>query len=386
MIQVVNKEKCSGCSACAQICPKQCITMVSDDEGFLYPKVQLDKCSRCNLCESICPVSNHPKYSDAVVASFAGYARDENIRLYSSSGGIFSIFAKAILDMQGVVFGATLDDEHVCHHIFIECVSDLYKLQGSKYVQSSIEDCYLKVKDYLQKGRKVLFSGTACQCAGLKAFLRKEYENLFLIDILCHGVPSPKVWERYLHSMEKKYGASISKINFRTKKFGWKDWAIKLIFNDNREYEKKKSEDSFINLFLSNISLRPSCYNCEFKKLERPSDVTLGDAWGIERTMPCLDDDKGTSAIIVHTEKGMKIFKYIQKSLIFNEIDIDMLLPPYADSRKSVMPHPNRKKFFRRLNQGASWEDLYKVNKLTLYDRVVNKMRRVGRKIITKKI
>lgn len=377
MIQIVDKRKCMGCSACAQICPQKCIMMEEDNEGFLYPKVDRSKCVKCNLCNSICPVSNHPDYSDTVLSAYAGYSKDEEIRLQSSSGGMFSMFASTILKENGVVFGATLDDNLICRHTAIENIRDLYRLQGSKYVQSIIGNSYLKIRDYLRDGRKVLFTGTACQCAGLKAFLKEEYDNLLIIDILCHGVPSPKVFEKYLQGMELERQEKVQDIYFRSKTYGWKNYAVKLVFGDNSKYEREGKDDEYIKLFLSEICLRPSCYECQFKKLERPSDITLGDAWGIQRTMPELDDNQGTSAIIIHTKKGMKNFEDIKKNLVFKEMDVNTLVSPQADSRKSVKPHPNRKKFFKRLNESASWHDLYTVKDMTLCDRIRYKLCRI---------
>lgn len=343
MIRINDKKKCMGCSACSQICPKDCIAMEMDAEGFVYPKVDIEKCIECNQCEKICPVSNHPDYTDDVLAAYAGYSWNIEERMQSSSGGLFSLAANEILNEKGIVFGATLDDNHVCRHVAVKKHEDLYKLRGSKYVQSIIGNSYREIEDYLKKGKRVLFSGTACQCAGLKAFLGKDYEKLLIIDVLCHGVPSPKVFKKYLQNMEVLHDASVTKINFRSKTYSWKDYAVKLIFDNSSEYEIKSRDDEFMQLFLSDICLRPSCHECQFKKLERPSDITLGDAWGIQRTMPEVDDDRGTSVIIIHTQRGMKVFDSIKEKLFFKEMDVDTLVSPYADSRKSVTPHPNRK-------------------------------------------
>ena len=370
MIRINDKKKCMGCSACSQICPKDCIAMEMDAEGFVYPKVDIEKCIECNQCEKICPVSNHPDYTDDVLAAYAGYSWNIEERMQSSSGGLFSLAANEILNEKGIVFGATLDDNHVCRHVAVKKHEDLYKLRGSKYVQSIIGNSYREIEDYLKKGKRVLFSGTACQCAGLKAFLGKDYEKLLIIDVLCHGVPSPKVFKKYLQNMEVLHDASVTKINFRSKTYSWKDYAVKLIFDNSSEYEIKSRDDEFMQLFLSDICLRPSCHECQFKKLERPSDITLGDAWGIQRTMPEVDDDRGTSVIIIHTQRGMKVFDSIKEKLFFKEMDVDTLVSPYADSRKSVTPHPNRKKFFKRLNKSMGWKELYKAKNMTIFDRV----------------
>lgn len=197
-----------------------------------------------------------------------------------------------------------------------------------------------------------------------------------IIDVLCHGVPSPKVFKKYLQNMEVLHDASVTKINFRSKTYSWKDYAVKLIFDNSSEYEIKSRDDEFMQLFLSDICLRPSCHECQFKKLERPSDITLGDAWGIQRTMPEVDDDRGTSVIIIHTQRGMKVFDSIKEKLFFKEMDVDTLVSPYADSRKSVTPHPNRKKFFKRLNKSMGWKELYKAKNMTIFDRVRYKIYR----------
>lgn len=190
----------------------------------------------------------------------------------------------------GVVFGAAFDDDFLVHHIAIESIEDLKLLQGSKYLQSKIQNKYKEAQDFLNKGRKVLFSGTACQIAGLKSFLRKEYDNLFAIDVLCHGVPSQKAWQKYLEDKEKKYDSSLNKIEFRNKATGWKEYSVKIAFSNSKTYTEIFPVDDYMKLFLCNICLRPSCYDCKFKSLNRPSDITLGDCWGVESYMPDMDD------------------------------------------------------------------------------------------------
>ena len=198
MIRVNDKKECCGCNACVQSCPKKCIVMARDEEGFLYPEVDYSQCVECGLCEKACPILNAEKKQDMVLKCYVAYAKDESIRLQSSSGGVFTLLAEAILQKQGIVFGASLDENMQVKHISIDNVADLSLLRGSKYVQSDIGNTYIEVKKNLENGRQVLFSGTACQIAGLKQYLRKDFENLYTIDILCHGVPSPKVWDLYL--------------------------------------------------------------------------------------------------------------------------------------------------------------------------------------------
>ena len=206
MIKIDKKQKCCGCSACVQVCPKQCIEMKEDSEGFWYPQVKRDVCVKCGLCEQVCPIiqEDSHKYSyEGIVSSYSAYSNKEEIRLASSSGGIFTILAEQIILDGGIVFGAAFDENYLVHHIAIDTIEGLSQLRGSKYLQSRIENTYIEAKKYLDSDCNVLFSGTACQIAGLKRFLRKEYENLLTVDVLCHGVPSQKVWKLYLDEKKK---------------------------------------------------------------------------------------------------------------------------------------------------------------------------------------
>lgn len=355
---MTNKKDCCGCTACLNVCPVQCITMQEDEEGFLYPVIEKEKCIHCHKCEKVCPVQN-TDCLNSKTETFVGYSRDEEIRMQSSSGGIFSVTAEWILQQSGVVFGAAFDENFEVHHIAIETIEDLKKLRGSKYVQSRLENVYPEVKQYLEMKRKVLFTGTACQIAGLKRYLNKEYDNLFAIDVLCHGVPSPKIWRMYLEEKKKQHHTSIEKIEFRNKANGWKNYSMKISFSNVKPYCVHFFEDKFMRMFLDNIDLRPSCYACHFKDFPRESDMTIGDSWGIEKYMPDMDDDKGTSVILVHSSNGEKLFKAIRNSLIVREAKLDEVLPVTADSRKSVEMHPNRRKFWKGVERGECIEILY---------------------------
>ena len=338
MIEIVNKEKCCGCYGCVSICPKKCISMKNDEEGFWYPEVNKDICIKCGLCEKTCPVirNEYTNTNNTKVKAYVSYTNNYETRIKSSSGGLFSMFAEKILNENGIVFGAVFDDKFLVHHIAISDIKDLKLFQGSKYLQSDIGDSYKKAKDFLDKGSKVLFSGTACQIAALKAFLGKEYNNLFTIDVLCHGVPSPKVWQRYLKEKESEYKSLAKQIEFRNKTEGWKKFSVKIDFKDSKSYRENLNTDNYMKLFLKNICLRPSCHDCRFKSLNRPSDVTLGDCWGIEKNMPDMDDDKGTSVVLVHSESGQEMLDSIKNKINLRKAEVDKALPPTADSRKSV--------------------------------------------------
>lgn len=358
MIRLTEKASCCGCGACADICPKRCITMKQDEEGFFYPSTDPARCIDCGLCERVCPMLNKQAPQTGEVKAWAAYAAEDDLRAKSSSGGLFSLLAETVLSRGGCVAGAAFDEDLSVRHILVDNNEDLDKLRGSKYVQSRMEDTYLCVKEQLQKGRLVLFTGVACQVAGLKAYLGKEYDNLYTVDVLCHGVPSPKVWAQYLREQETDHGEKPAAVVFRDKRTGWRRSSICVKFCEGAEYCRPGGEDRYMQLFLRDICLRPSCHSCRFKAVPRLSDLTIGDAWGIEKHMPELDDDRGASVILINSEKGQKLFDRISSRLVCRQGSLNTLLPPDADSRRAVRPHPNRAKFFAGLEQGQSLEQL----------------------------
>lgn len=380
MLKITDKSQCCGCEACIQVCPQNCITMETDSEGFNYPSVNSEKCIGCELCEKVCPIVNAKKCSENAIKTYAAYVKDDNTRLRSSSGGLFSIFAMEIINSGGIVYGAAFDEQWCVHHIKAETAEELDALRGSKYLQSRIEDTYKQVNYYLKSGRKVLFTGTACQIAGLKGYLRHDYENLFTVDVLCHGVPSPKVWKKYLSEKEDVHKAKITNALFRLKNTGWKNYNTKLEFNNGDCEEQIHINDIYMRLFLSNICLRPSCYACKFKALERPSDITIGDSWGIEKYMPDMDDDRGTSVVIIHSDKGMFLFSRCKENLVYKIAETDKILSPAADSRKSVIMHPKRDKFFKYLNNGYSIARLSSLTNSTLKSKILSKIKLIKSK------
>lgn len=347
MICIEDKTKCCGCSACVQRCPGQCIEMTTDFEGFGYPKVDGKRCMNCGLCERVCPILNHmDEQNDGPLKTYIAYAKDEDLRLSSSSGGMFTNFAEDVLQKGGMVFGAAFDSNFMVHHIGVADQKEIGKLRGSKYLQSRIENTYRDVEATLKTNVPVLFTGTACQVAGLKSFLRKDYSNLITVDVLCHGVPSPVVWKKYLETVKKAHGSALRRISSRCKNYGWKKFSVLLEFSNNTEYLRTFTEDPYMRLFLTNVCLRPSCYACKFKGMGRPSDVTIGDCWGVEQHSPEMDDDKGISVVIIHTEAGIELYQAIRPGLIEKECELNTTLPQSADSRKSVPPHPGRYGFF----------------------------------------
>lgn len=308
-----EKEECCDCTACKSICPKDAISLYLDEYGFEYPKIDREKCIECGLCQKVCAFQNI-KETNTPIETYVGVAKDEKTILNSASGGIFATIAQQYLENDGVVFGVAFDEELNPVHIAVKDINSLYKLQGSKYVQSSIGDSYKEVKKYLAEGKKVLFSGTPCQVAGLKGYLMKPYENLITIDIICHGVPSSKFFKDYISTMKKKLNAKIEEFKFRDKNMGW-GLNGSIVYLDKGKMKKKKiygSESSYYHYFLNSSCYRENCYNCKYACENRPGDITIGDYWGIEKAHPellrndSIKEEKGISVIIANTEKGIQ--------------------------------------------------------------------------------
>ena len=342
-----NRADCSGCEACANICPKNAITMTRDAEGFAYPKINPELCIKCGRCDATCPSLNFIKKDiEAFPETFAATYPDEKILRRSSSGGTFTALSEIILKSGGVVFGAGFDKNFRVVHTSAKNLDELENLRGSKYVQSQIGDVYRQVRDAL-KSTSVLFCGTSCQCAGLKHFLGKDFDNLLTVAIICHGVPSPALWENYI--AELGYAHEIKHVNFRSKRNGWGGSNIEINFADRGYYFKTFSKDLYGKVFYKGISERPSCHSCKFKFPNILSDLTLGDAWGIQKFAPEMYDKRGVSLVIVHTPKGkrfleetnlkMQSVKFIDAASNNNHI----VSASIADSR--------REKFFSDLAQ-----------------------------------
>jgi len=350
MIIMTDKKNCTGCHACLNICPRQCIIMESDSEGFCYPKVDMTICVDCGLCNQICPILQKEQIENEP-QGYACYNKDELIRMESSSGGVFNLIAEQVIDNNGVVFGARFEEDFSVVHSYVETKEKLPELRGSKYVQSKIEYTYSKVKYFLEQDRLVLFTGTSCQISGLKAFLQKDEDNLFCVDVVCHGVPSPKVWQKYVAYMEEQVGSVTRKISFRSKNQGWKRYCVSFQFKNGTEYLQTHQRDIYMQAFLRNICLRPSCHACNFKTLHRKSDITLADFWGIQKVLPDMDDDKGTSLVFVNSIRGEEMFDRIKELIIFREVDIHKAVSYNSSAIKSDRQNPNRDKFFKDIDK-----------------------------------
>lgn len=361
MIKIENKKQCCGCSACVERCPKQCISFDEDKEGFRYPKVDESRCIHCNLCEKVCPVINTPK-ENPIIGVYAASSKDSNTKNESSSGAIFTSIANKILKVGGIVFGARYDrDWEVCHDYCIDAES-LYKLRGSKYMQSRIGNNFKLVEQFLKEGKDVLFSGTPCQIAGLKTYLLKDYDNLTTVDVICHGVPSPKVWRLYLKNLLQKgiIGPSLSditEVNFRAKTENWIKFQI-LIKSKRSNYVSRKDNDPYFRAFNMNVILRPICYECPFKCGKSGSNVTLADFWGIQKIDLSAYDEQGTSMVIIHSD-----FQLETENLFIKEEAIESIAKYNGSYYHSASYNGNRVVLFGKMESSRDISDL--INRCT---------------------
>lgn len=405
MIKIGNKQDCCGCGACVQRCPKHCILMKEDTEGFLYPEADQNICVDCGLCEKVCPLKN-PADRIPVIHVYAAKNRNEQNRLASSSGGVFIALAEKTINAGGAVFGAVFDENWEVVHACAEDLKGVKRMMGSKYVQSNIGDAYFQAERILQSGRQVLFTGTPCQIAGLHRFLRRDYANLLAVDFLCHGVPSPGVWKRYLKE-EFPYTAwrqtkknsdlicskeihGITSINFRDKEFGWKKYSF-VVHGKSAVKADKNSvlssaihyENAYMRGFLNDLYLRPSCYQCKCKNGLSHNDMTIGDFWGIDQIMPDFDDDMGVSLVLLYSEKGESFFK---------SLDLDVKDVMISDKIRQcnggfcdvVKEHPKRTSFFEQLHRPSSTiaETVIRTLRLSIFSRIKSKIRSSIRRII----
>ena len=327
MPKLASKSQCTGCTACASSCPRQCIQMKEDKAGFLFPEmVRKAECIACGICEQVCPVLKI-KCEKAGTTAYAIFTKNDSIRLQSSSGGVFSELSGVILRDGGDVYGASYDEDGTVRHIRIDEERNLEKLRGAKYSQSILENSFQMIKDSLEMGKKVLFSGLPCQVAGLKSFLKRDYENLFCVDFVCHGVPSPMAWEKYIQyrSQSDCEGTLPISINLRNKESGWSHYSYSVEFSypNGSRYLCKNNSDLFMRFFVGNYISRESCDDCHFKGYDRVSDITLGDFWGIWNVEPEMDDNKGTSLVLTHTSKGENILKVIERKIKCKKVSLE---------------------------------------------------------------
>lgn len=360
MIQIENKTNCMSCAACYNICPTNAIKMVEDNEGFKYPQIDENKCIKCNLCEKVCPNINKIEKNENAKnpTVIAAWSKNNYVRLDSTSGGIFTELAKVLYKEDGYVCGAIYNEKWMVEHFISNDEKDIEKIRSSKYLQSDINDIYKKIKELLEQEKKVLICGSPCQISGLYSFLQKEYENLYTCDFICRGMNSPKIFKKYLENLELKYKSKVKKIKFKNKKYGWHNFSTKIDFENKKSYIGGRYEDSYMVGYLRyNAFMRPSCYDCKFKGFPRVGDITVADFWGIENINSKLDNDKGTSMILLNSQKGTALFEKIKENINFEEIYSENVFNNNVCAKSSVEMTEAREKVFENIDK-MSYKEL----------------------------
>ncbi len=366
---ITSKKECCDCGACFNACPKLAITMAEDKEGFLFPKINNAKCVRCNLCKKVCPVVNTPPVHEKQEI-FAARDRDFATRLQSASGGVFFRLAQHTLSQNGVVFGAVFNDKMQVVHTSAENIDELHPMRGSKYVQSRIGDVFKQVRSALMNDRHVLFSGTPCQIAGLKNFLGRDYERLLLIDVVCHGVPSEKIWLSYLQEIGN--GNTPVRAGFRNKENGLKNNTVNFEFENGLVIQQPYKENLFCEGFINGLYERLSCNNCKFKGIARCGDITLGDFWGIENAIPNFADDFGINLVIIHSERGKKAFADVKAHFDIHLATVNDIIAKNPMIIRSAWSDHRRTRFFSLYRKLGVCKAVIRCRTFSLSDKVAD--------------
>lgn len=361
-LNTTDKFLCYGCYACKERCPNNAITMVEDEEGFYYPVIDNMLCNQCNLCKNICIYSNPEilEKDETFPHVYASYNKDADEKMFSSSGGVFLPIAEKIIDQGGYVIGATYTSSMEVKHVIGKTMDDCKKFSGSKYVRSDINELFPKIRELLKNNKPVLFVGVPCQAAGLKSYLGTENENLYVVEILCHSNPSPKVFKKYISYLEEKYGSKVTDFKFKDKSIGWNSPSVLIKFENGKSIHENARFNDYNRGFQTSLMARPSCYNCEFVEYNRTGDMTIGDFWGIERIESHLDDDKGISLIIINNKKGNLLLESIEGKLV--SIPEDMEKAFQKNHKHPIILNRRRTEFFKRLDKEPINELLYSFN------------------------
>ena len=381
-VSILDKSQCCGCSACVNICPKSCIDFIPDQLGFMYPKVDSDKCVECGLCEKVCQFK--PDYDRTLryltADVFAIRAKDQEQLGKSQSGAVFYLLSEYILEKGGVIYGAGFDDNYRVLHKRAQTSAQRDELRYSKYVQSDVVSAFKSVKTDLEKGLSVMFTGTPCQVAGLQAYLRKQYPNLYTVDLVCHGVPSPKIWQDYIDYLKKLYRSELVEVRFRNKQYGWNSCWETFKFANGKFLKRSTSND----MYFSHLSVRESCSNCPYTNINRVGDISMGDFWGWKGVM--FNDNKGLSIIFVNSDNGRTLFDKISVNSDIVESNINDCLQPQLT--KPITLNPRREEFLSDYEKHGFLYVARKYSDMRLKIRVrrfLSKIKQVIRKFLCRK-
>ncbi len=351
--ETLDKKECCGCSACLSACPKQCIEMRADEEGFLYPVIDKDICIDCGLCRKVCPFA-HPEYPDAAPLVYATYVKDESQRAQSTSGGIFYAVARWVISQGGVVYGAAFDSHFKLRHVGVDNMEELQRLRGSKYLQSDLGDVFSEIRRYLKEGRWVYFTGVGCQVAGLKSFLRKDYDTLVTSDLVCHGVPSQQMFDWHLDYLRQKERGEITSYSFRdTGGWGVCETYEYVSQTRGRGVRRQWSYElsPYLYSFMYAFNYRYSCYDCKFARVPRQGDITLADYWGVQRYFPDLDIRKGVSLVLLNTVRGKMVWDAVKETLVYRASRIEDASVENANLVRPTMMPEIRKSCYEMIRQ-----------------------------------
>ena len=344
MIELKRKEDCVGCRTCSMVCPRHCIKMVQDDEGFIYPQIDTSMCIDCGKCELVCPVLNDFVVDGKMDAWYGAYNKKRDVQIKSSSGAAFYELATYVLERKGLVWGAAWTEQNTVKHVCIQSPDELYKIQKSKYLQSDLGNAFELIKKQLTENYLVLFSGTPCQVKALLLFLKSHSKNLITVEVVCHGVSSPRVFQSYMSANKLK------SVDFRSKEKGWYNYEVKLVSESGNVQTMKATENLYMKGFLKDLFNRPSCTQCPAKSFKSGADYTLGDFWGVEYVVPDLFDQGGVSLIGMHTVKARNNWKEIKSSFIYKSVDYEEAVKYNASMVKSAVASRDRESFFKDLN------------------------------------
>lgn len=392
MINIVDKSQCCGCNACIDICHKGAINLEVDIEGFWYPKVDVSKCVHCGLCEKVCPELQIDKLKKndffTPAHTIAAINKNMKVRWDSTSGGVFSALAEYMYDQGGYVSGAVYNKDFSVRNFISNNEEDIESLRSSKYLQSNAKGLYREIRTLLKKGEKVLACGTPCQMAALRAYLMEDYENLIIVDFICRGVNSPKVYRKYLDSLERKYGGKVIYVKAKNKELGWRNLTRKVVFDNGKVYYGILMDDDFRRGYHTNVYCRPSCYVCKYKGFPRISDITIADYWGIEKIDKNLDNNIGTSMILLNSKKGIKYFENIKDKLEWEETSFESVIPGNAALLQPISSSTiDRRQFFEDLDNGTFEEVTEKYfplnkNKLSIRRKIKSTLKEIRRLLL----